>query len=159
VGGSVTYALVRGLLVVTLIGLTLAAAGCGSKAQPKRSALAEQIAQICDTARAKTEALGLPGDKGFAVVAPTAAIGLRMAKQLKQLRGTSPAKKEQIDSLAEGFRFYYGEMAAGAKLYNAGYRDGYAATIERAKSVLTTAEALAVRMGAPECAVRAFSEK
>jgi hypothetical protein len=48
---------------IVVVGLALLT-GCG-KDEPKRSALAENLAQLCDQARADTEALGLPADVGF----------------------------------------------------------------------------------------------
>ena len=139
--------------------LAVAAAGCGGKEAPKRSALAEQIAQLCEQARADTEALGLPAEKGFEVMKPTATIGLRMAAKIKKLKGTTPAEKEQIASLAEYFRFYYNELAAAVKFYAVGQSEVYAITLNRAKPSLVSGEALATRMGAPECAVRPFPDR
>jgi hypothetical protein len=142
-------------LVIVLAAL---AAGCGND-EAKRSALAENLAQLCDQARADTEALGLPADEGFKVVKPTAAIGLRLAGQIKKLKGTTPAEKEQTASLAEYFRFYYNEMRAAVKFYALGQSEVYSITMERAKPSLESGEALATRMGAPECAVRPFPDQ
>jgi hypothetical protein len=142
-----------------VIGLGVLGGCGGGKDTPKRSALAEQIAQLCDKARADTEALGLPGDKGFVVMKPTAAIGLRFAQELKKLEGTTPAEKKQIATLAEDFRFYYNELAAAVKLYALGQSEVYSLTLSRAKPSLASAEALATRMGAPECAVRPFPDR
>lgn len=140
--------------------LVLLAAGCGGKDEPKRSPLAESLAAVCERARADTEALGLPGEKGFVVVKPTTEIGLRLARDIKKLKGTTPAEKEQIASIAEYYRFYWNEVRAGAKLYAAGQGlEVYAITVDRAKGTLVSAEALATRMGAPECAVRPFPDK
>ena len=55
------------LALVALLLLLVVTAGCGED-EPKRSQLAEQLAALCDQARPDIEALGLPGDKGFAVV-------------------------------------------------------------------------------------------
>jgi len=145
-------------LALVAIGVAVLATGCG-KSEPKRSALAENLAQLCDKARADTEALGLPADKGFSVMQPTAAIGLRLAGQIKKLEGTTPAEKEQIASLAEYFRFYYNELRAAVKFYAVGQSEVYSITIERAKPSLESGEALATRMGAPECAVRPFPDR
>ena len=145
--------------VIILVLLAVAAAGCGGKEAPKRSALAEQIAQLCEQARADTEALGLPAEKGFVVMRPTATIGLRMAAKMKKLKATTPAEKEQIASLAEYFRFYYNELAAAVKFYAVGQSEVYAITLNRAKPSLVSGEALATRMGAPECAVRPFPDR
>lgn len=159
-GASVSFPPVRGrAIAVTVVGLALLAAGCGGKAEPKRSALAEQLAQLCDAARADTEALGLPSEKGFVVMAPTAKIGAQLAKDVKRLRGATPAEKEQVASLAEYLRFYYAELAAAVKLFAVGQSEVYAITLNRAKPTLESAEALATRMGAPECAVRAFPDR
>ena len=110
---------VKAGIVAMLACVALLASGCG-KDEPKRSALAENLAQLCEQARADTEELGLPSEKGFVVMAPTAARGLRLAADIKKLKGTTAAEKEQIASLAEYFRFYYNELNAAVKLYAAG---------------------------------------
>jgi hypothetical protein len=142
-----------------ILALTALAAGCGGKDEPKRSALAESLAQLCEQARVDTEALGLPADKGFVVMKPTAARGLRLAAAIKKLKGRTAAEKEQIASLAEYFRFYYNELDAAVKLYAAGQSEIYAITLSRAKPSLESGEALATRIGAPECAVRPFPDR
>jgi hypothetical protein len=144
-------------MIALVVGVAVLAGGCGED-EPERSALAESLAQLCEQARADTEALGLPADEGFKVMKPTAAIGLRLAGEIKKLEGTTPAEQEQVASLAAYYRFYYKELAAAVKLYTAGYVDAYGPTIERAKGLLASAEALATRMGAPECAVRPFPD-
>ena len=58
--------------MAVLVCVALLASGCG-KDEPKRSALAESLAQLCEQARADTEALGLPAEEGFEVMKPTAA--------------------------------------------------------------------------------------
>lgn len=147
-------------IAAVVIGLVVLGGGCGGgKDEPKRSALVEQIAQLCDKARADTEALGLPGEKGFVVMKPTAAIGLRFAQDLKTLEGTTPAETKQIATLAEGFRFYYNELAAAVKLYSVSDSEVYMITLARAKPSLESAEARATTMGAPECAVRPFPDR
>jgi hypothetical protein len=153
---------VRGVVIgaVVIAVLALAGAGCGAKNEPERSALAKSLAQLCEHARADTEALGLPAEQGFKVVRPTAEIGLGLARKIKKLEGSTPAEKEQIGSLAEYYRFYWNEVLAGAKLHEAGQDiEVYTMTVERAKGTLVSAEALATRMGAPECAVRPFPDR
>lgn len=143
---------------VVLAGLALVVGGCG-KDEPERSPLAESLAALCEQARADTEAFGLPAEKGFSVIEPGAERGVRLAADIKKLQSSTPAEKEQIASLAEYFRFYHNEIRAGTKLYEAGYPDAYAITVARAKPSLASAEALATRMGAPECAVRPFPDR
>ncbi len=150
----------RGLAIaVVVVGLAGLAGGCGGKDEPKRSALASDLAQLCDQARADVEALGLPSEKGFGVMKPTALIGLRLAGDVKKLEGTTAAEQEQVASLAEYFRFYFKELEAAVRLYEVGQSEVYAITLDRAKGTLASAEALATRMGAPECAVRAFPDR
>jgi hypothetical protein len=148
----------RASIAILLVGLVLTVGGCG-KDEPKRSPLAESLAQLCEKARADTEALGLPGEKGFSVIRPGAEIGIRLAADIKKLKGSTPAEKEQIASLAEYLRFYHNEVRAAAKIYEAGQTEVYGITIDRAKPTLVSAEALATRMGAPECAVRPFPDR
>ena len=159
-GASVTWAPVRRVgIVVVSIGLAVLAGGCGGKDKPPRSALAEQLAQLCDKARADTEALGLPADKGFVVMKPTAAIGIRLAKDIAKLQGTTVAEKKQIAALAKDFLFYYNELAAAVKLYAVSDSEVYTITLGRAKPSLERAEKRATAMGAPECAVRPFPDR
>jgi hypothetical protein len=146
------------LSLLALLLLIAVAAGCGED-EPKRSQLAEQLAALCDQARSDIEALGLPGDKGFAVVRPTAAIGLRLARQVGRLEGTTAHEREQVKSLAAYIKHYYSEVDAGAKIYLATRQsEPYTETVVRAKSFLVSAEALATRMGAPECSARPFAD-
>lgn len=150
----------RGLAIaVVVVGLAGLAGGCGGKDEPQRSALAENLAQLCEQARADVEALGLPSEKGFGVMKPTASIGLRLAGDVRKLEGTTAAEKEQVASLAEYFRFYFKELEAAVRLYEVGQSEVYSITMDRAKGTLASAEALATRMGAPECAVRAFPDR
>lgn len=159
-GASVSFPPVRGLAIAVVVGaLAVLAGGCDGKDEPQRSALAEDLAQLCDQARADVEALGLPAEEGFSVMKPTAEIGLRLAKDVKKLQGTTAAEKEQVASLAEYFRFYNAELAAAVKLYAVGQSEVYVITMDRAKGTLESAEALATRMGAPECAVRPFPDR
>ena len=143
--------------VILALALGALLAGCAAATQ-KRSTLAENLARLCEGARAEVEALGLPGDKGFAVVAPTATIGQQLAKDVGKLRGTTERERKQVRSLSRYLAFYYGELSAGAKLYRVGQADAYRITVERATPSLVSAEALATRMGAPECAVRPFPD-
>lgn len=140
------------------MGLALVVGGCG-KDEPERSPLAESLAALCENTRADTEALGLPAEQGFSVIKPGAERGLQLAADIKKLEGTTPAEKEQIASLAEYFRFYHNEIKAGARIYELGQPEAYSITVERAKPSLASAEALATRMGAPECAIRPFPDR
>ncbi len=92
------------------------------------------------------------------MIPPTAKIGQRLAKDVAGLKGTTAHEREQVESLSKYLAFYYGELAAGAKLYQVGQSDAYRITVERATPTLVSAEALATRMGAPECAVRPFPD-
>ena len=145
-------------IAIVCLGLALVVGGCGED-EPERSPLAESIAALCEQARADTEALGLPAEKGFSVIRPGAERGLRLAADIKKLKSATPAEKEQIASLAEYLRFYHNEIRAAAKLYEAGQTEVYGITVDRAKPTLVSAEALATRMGAPECAVRPFPDR
>jgi hypothetical protein len=158
-GSAGNLPVVRRLSLAALVAaVVVVTAGCGGSGEPDRSALAQELAQLCDTARADMEALGLPAEKGFAVIPPTAKIGQRLAKDVAGLKGTTPHEREQVASLAKYLAFYYGELAAGAKLYRVGQAEAYRITVERATPTLVSAEALATRMGAPECAVRPFPD-
>ena len=145
--------------MMAVVGLAVLAAGCGGKDEPKRSALAENLAQLCEQARADTEALGLPAEKGFKVMKPTAAIGLRLAADVKKLAGHD-RRREGADRLARRRASLLLQRArGGGEALRGGHPEVYAITLGRAKPSLESAEALATRMGAPECAVRPFPDR
>jgi hypothetical protein len=151
-------------LIVAVGALAFVAAGCSDSSPPQavpekpRSPLAKKLAALCDESRAATEALGLPGDKGFAVVPPTAEIGIRLGKDVGRLKAPTKREQAKLDSISKDLQYYFGEMRAGAKLYKIGQPDAYVQTMERAKSVLVRAEKTATQLGAPECAVRPFPD-
>lgn len=137
--------------------VAVAAAGCGGGEE--RSAAAEQLAALCDEARTDVEALGLPAEKGPQVVAAWADRGRKLAAAVGKLQGDTATEREQLGSL----RTYLDEHYAGLKLAYIVYNEtrdaaAYAAAIDRARAFLVSAEQLAKRMGAPECAVRPFDD-
>ena len=146
-------------IAIAIVGLAVLAGGCGGNDEPPRSALAEQLAQLCDEARADTEALGLPADKGFVVMKPTAARGIRLAESIGKLEGATPTEKQQIAALAKDFGFYYESSLPRSSCISVADSEIYAITLSRAKPSLERAEALAIEMGAPECAVRPFPDR
>jgi hypothetical protein len=136
--------------------IAVAAAGCGGE---ERSAVADQLAALCEEARTDVEALGLPAEKGPQVVAAWADRGRELAAAVGKLEGATPTELEQLGSL----RTYLDEHYAGLKLASIVYSQtgnatAYAAAIDRARAFLISAEQLAKRMGAPECAKRPFDD-
>jgi hypothetical protein len=145
-------------VLIALVAALAAGCGGGGDDEPERSALALKLAAVCDQAREDVEELGLPGEVGFAIVEPTVKIGKRFAATIKTLATATEQEKEQISSLASYYDRYYAELEAGYKLYELGSADGFAITVERATALLESAEALAARMGAPECSERPFAD-
>jgi hypothetical protein len=148
----------RTALALGVVALTLLVIGCGDD-EPERSALATELAALCEQARLDVESLGLPAEVGIAVVQPWAKRGKRLAASVGKLEGTTEREREQVASLSK----YLAEYYAGLNLAFLVYRDtknaeGYAIAVDRAEPFLTSAERLATRIGAPECAVRPFAD-
>lgn len=147
----------RPALAFAAVVAVLAAAGCGGG--DERTLVAEQLAVLCEDARADVEALGLPSEKGPEVVGAWAQRGRRLAADVEQLNGATAQEREQIASLANYLDEYYSGLRLGYIVYQqTGNSQGYAASLDRAKTFLVTAEELAKRMGASECATRPFDD-
>ena len=150
----------RHLFVALALALPLAVAGCGGDDVPERPALAAELATLCDEARQDIEALGLPSEVGIAVVRPWANRGTRLAQDLGRVEGGTAEEQELLDSLSTSLDEYYAGLRLAATIYGQTKSlEAYAATVERANAFLTQADALAVRLGAPECTVRPFDEE
>lgn len=142
---------------VALVLAVAALAGCGGASG--RSELADRLAGLCDEARQDIEALGLPSERGVAVVKPWADRGTRLANTIDELELGSPAERTQVTSLAASLREYYAGLRLGHTVYaQTKSLEAYAATVERAKTFLERADAIAVELGAPECAIRPFPD-
>jgi hypothetical protein len=148
------------IAVAALIVLVLVAGvGCGED-KPARTPLQENLAALCDQARADVEALGSPADKGAEVILPWSVIGRRLARSIGELDASSPARQHQLVRLSKLFDSYYGSLRLAYEIYvKTGSAEAYATAVDRAKPYLETAEALATRMGVPECAVRPFESE
>ena len=147
---------------LTSIGLflVLLAAGCGGEDEPARSAVAEELAVLCEEARADIEALGLPADRGIAVVRPWANRGTQLAEDVGRLRGGTTAEQKELRSLSRALDEYHAGLRLGATIYTQTKSlDAYAATVERANAFLVDADAAATRLGVPECTVRPFPDR
>ena len=143
-------------MVAVLVALVLT--GCGADGD-ERSAAAEQAASLCDDARADIEALGLPAEAGIGIVRPWANRGTQLAKDIRALDGTTPSEDETIRKLATSLDEYFAGLRLGHTIYTETKSfDAYAATVERADAFLADADAAAVDLGAPECAVRPFAD-
>ena len=135
-----------------------ALAGCGGD-DPARSAVAVELAGLCDGARADIEALGLPSEGGVEIVKPWAERGIRLATAIGRLEGGTPGERRQVRSLADALAEYYAGLRLGYRVYTQTRSlDAYAAAIDRAKAFLERADEAAVALGAPECAIRPFPE-
>jgi hypothetical protein len=144
------------LLLAALVALVLT--GCGGDGD-ERSAAAEQAASLCDDARADIEALGLPAEAGIAIVRPWSNRGTQLAKDIRALEAATPTEDETIQTLATSLDEYYAGLRLGHTIYTQTRSlDAYAATVERANAFLADADAAAVDLGAPECAVRPFAD-
>jgi hypothetical protein len=156
----------RRLLCLVLL-VALVAVGCSdtqvsestsTQLGPARSALARRLALLCTRARLNIEALGLPAEKGIAVVAPTARIGRRLAAQIGALRGRTALERRRLQEISHDLDSYYIQLKAGIDAYRTAGSEGFQVAVEGAKPLLVRAETLATRFGAPECAKRAFDD-
>jgi hypothetical protein len=137
--------------------VALVIAGCGGDdGSPGRAALPARLAKLCDETRIAVEDLGEPRDEGAAVFRPWARLGRDFVAEIRQLRGATPQQRRQLASLAEYYAGFYGNLDIGYDLFASGKSVAIKPTLERAYALLISAEKLAVRMGAPECAVRPF---
>ena len=134
-----------------------AAAGCGGG--DERSAAVEQVAALCETARADVEALGLPSEKGPDVVGDWANRGRKLAAAVKKVESDDAEEQQRVASLAEYLNEYYSGLRLAYIVYvQTKSSESYALALDRAKAFLVDAEELAVQMGADECAKRPFED-
>jgi hypothetical protein len=139
--------------------LVAALAGCGEADESTPPSLPERLAALCEDARSDIEELGLPSERGVEIVRPWAARGARLADDVGRLDVATPRERAQVRSLARSLREYYAGLRLGYDVYTRTRSlEAYAAAVDRAKAFLAEADALAVGLGAPECAVRPFPE-
>lgn len=141
--------------------IALALAGCGGKddSAPTRPAVGAQLANLCDETRADVELLGEPRDTGAAVFRPWARLGREFVSAVRRLHAANATEREQLDRLADYYQGFYDNIGISYDLFEAGRSTSIKMTLERAYALLGSGEKLAVRMGAPECAVRPFSDE
>jgi hypothetical protein len=159
VGAGLNVRAAPRLLAAGGLVLALAAAGCGPD-EPGRSELAERLAAMCEEAREDIEALGLPSERGIAVIRPWANRGTRLAVELQGLPGGMPAERRRLRSLGTALEEFYAGLRLGHTIYTQTKSlDAYAATIDRAKAFQAEADEIATGLGVPECTVRPFDEE
>lgn len=147
----------KAAVAVTLLVVALAGCGANDDAEaPPRSALAEQLATLCDDARAEVEELGEPKDVGAGVFKPWSKIGTRFVADVQRLDGASAAEQRQLDRLATYYTGFFDSIAQSYLMHVSGESVGIKQTLERAYALLASGEKIAVQLGAPECAVRPF---
>jgi hypothetical protein len=147
----------RPLAVLLSALLVPLAAGCGGA--DERSPAAEQIAALCDGARADIEALGLPSETGPGVITPWANRGTRLANEIRAVEGADEPETQAITALATALDEYYAGLRLGYVIYTqTKSSEAYAQTIDRADAFLEDADAEATKLGAPECTVRPFGD-
>jgi hypothetical protein len=145
------------LSAACLLAVTLVAAGCGG--EDERPAVVEELAALCEEARADVEALGLPSEGGPEVIGKWAQRGRRLAVDVGKLEGETAEERKQVETLAGYLTEYYAGLRLGYIVYKqTRSSEAYALSLDRAKTFLTSAEELATGMGAPECATRPFAD-
>ena len=142
-------------LVVAVVAML--AAGCRGDA-PERSETVERLAELCTEARLDIEKLGLPGEKGIAVVRPWANRGTRLAETIGGLEGGTTDEQRLVGRLATALDEYYAGLRVGLLVYEqTKSSEAYAAAVERSTAFLEESEEVAREIGAPECATRPFA--
>lgn len=148
----------RHALAAAAAALGVLAAGCGGDGK-ERSELVERLAALCTEARLDVEELGLPGEKGIAVVRPWANRGTRLAETIRGLEGGTADEQRLVGRLATALDEYYAGLRVGLLVYEqTKSSDAYAAAVERSTAFLEESEAVARELGAPECATRPFAD-
>ncbi len=146
--------LVGRLTLIVVIALTVF--GCGGEEQ---SAFAHQLDALCIEARSDIEALGLPAEAGFAVIAPWAERGRRLAADVGKVEPVKSEEADLRDALAASLEDYYAGLKLAAYIYESTKSsDGYVIAVDRATASLEKAEQLATQVGAHACAVRPFAD-
>ena len=146
-------------IVAGVVGLALVLSGCGGDdGTPHRSALADRLAELCEETRVAVEELGQPRDEGAAVFRPWAQVGRRFVADLRRLQAGNAQERTNLASLADYYAGFYGNLEIGYEQYRAQQSTAIKQTLEHGYALLASAEKLATRMGAPECAVRPFPE-
>ena len=143
---------------LAVAAVAMLAAGCGGDA-PERSETVERLASLCTEARLDIEELGLPGEKGIAVVRPWANRGTRLAEAVGGLGGGTSEEQRLLDELATALDEYYAGLRVGLLVYEqTKSSEAYAAAVERSTAFLEESESVARELGAPECATRPFAD-
>jgi hypothetical protein len=143
-------------ILIALVAMLLAS-GCGGEERQARSVAVEQLAALCEAARADIESLGLPSEIGIEVMKPWAARGKRLATDVGRIKGASDAERTQLRELERELAEYYAGLSVGYTTYKqTSSREMYTAIVERAEAFLTAADKRATALGAPECTARPF---
>ncbi len=138
----------------------LLATGCGGDDEPERDAVVTELVALCEGARADIEELGLPSEAGFKILRPWANRGTRLAEDVGRLEGGTPEQQEQLAALSRAYDEYYAGLRLGATIYGqTSSLEAYKQTVVRANAFLADADAVARRLGAPECTVRPFPDR
>ncbi len=147
----------RSGLAFGLLVALLAVAGCGGG--DDRTPAVEQLAALCDEARADVEALGLPSEGGPKVIGQWAQRGRRLASDVGKLEGATPEERGLLTALGSSLNEYYSGLRLGYIIYKqTSDSEAYALTLDKAKVFRAQADKLAAEIGAPECAKAPFAD-
>ena len=147
----------RPLAALLAVLVMLLAAACGGG--DDRSAAAEQVGALCETARQDIEALGLPSERGIAVITPWANRGTKLATEIRAVEGATAEETETVHALATALDEYYAGLRLAHTIYEqTRSAEAYAQTIDRANAFLEDADKAATKLGASECTVRPFPD-
>jgi len=151
---------VRLALVLAGAAFALAGtAGCTTDGgDTARSNLATQLGRLCDESRLAVEKLGEPRDVGAAVFHRWAQVGRRFVADARRLPTETAAERQQLRSLARYFGGFYANLAIAYRMYRAQQSTAIKQVLERGYAFLASAERIATRIGATECAVRPYAD-
>jgi len=146
------------VLAAAAVALT-AAAGCTADGDDTaRSNLARQLGRLCDESRLAVEKLGEPRDVGAAVFQQWAEVGRRFVADARRLPTETAAERQRLSSITGYFEGFYANLEIGYRMYRAQQSSAIKQVLERGYALLASAERIATRIGATECAVRPYAD-
>jgi len=145
-----------GIVLIAVVAGTVLVFRKDATDEPERSAFASRLAALCDDTRTKVEALGRPAETPIeAVYGGTVRLGRAFVSSARALDPPVGETTDAKEMLAQ-FGLYYDGLEYALAFYHQGNQDAFVRIVDGALTNLDHAEAIARRLGAPECARRPF---